>query len=245
MKTVIVVPCYNEADRLDRAAFRDFAAAHAGVTVLFVDDGSTDATGVVLAELAAEEDRFDVLALERNGGKCEAVRQGMMRALGDGAELAGYWDADLATPLDEIPRFAARMAEEPDIDILLGSRVKILGSRIDRRPLRHYFGRLAATAASMTLRLPVYDTQCGAKLFRNNDEVRALFEEPFCSGWCFDVEILARLQKGRRDRGETDVGRGLVELPVRQWSEVAGSKVRPLDFLRAFIQLARIRSRYR
>lgn len=244
MDSVIVVPCFNEAERLDCEAILGYVRRHDGIRFLFVDDGSTDSTRRVLEELTSESDQLAMLALESNGGKCEAVRLGMLRAFEEGAEAVGYWDADLATPLDEIERFRQVLGADSELDVVLGSRILILGADIERRPLRHYFGRVAATAASMTLRLPVYDTQCGAKLFRATEEIRALFAEPFCSGWCFDVEILARLLKARREAGEADPSRGLVELPLKTWRDVAGSKVRPLDFVRAFVQLLRIRRRY-
>jgi hypothetical protein len=124
---------------------------------------------------------------------------------------------------------------------VLGSRVRLLGHDIDRRVARHYLGRVFATAASVTLRLPVYDTQCGAKLFRVSETVEALFAEPFCTGWVFDVEILARLV---RDVGHEAAARRVCELPLERWQDVAGSRVKPIDFARAIGELHRIHRRY-
>jgi hypothetical protein len=103
-----------------------------------------------------------------------------------------------------------------------------------------------ATAASLVLRLPVYDTQCGAKLFRATPAMRAAFVEPFLSRWLFDVEILARLIRDARDRGAAaaDVEASLCELPLQQWHDVAGSRVRPRDFVKAVYELGQIHWRY-
>jgi len=243
----VVVPCYDEGPRLPVAAFRAFAEAHPGFVFLFVDDGSRDDTRAVLESMrAARPAAFRVLAFDRNSGKGEAVRRGMVAAAETGARFLAYWDADLATPLHVLPAFRAIFDERPDLEIVLGSRVKLLGRDIDRRPLRHYLGRVFATAASATLRLGVYDTQCGAKMFRATDTVVAVFREPFTSRWIFDVELLARVLRRRRDEpGGPPAEACLYELPLPVWKDVAGSKVRPLDFFVSFVELLRIHRRYR
>jgi glycosyltransferase involved in cell wall biosynthesis len=239
---VLVVPCYNEAERLPASDFASFAAANRWLTLILVDDGSSDDTLQVLQRLADDVGpRCRVLARQPNAGKAEAVRAGMLEAFALRPRFAGYWDADLATPLQELPRFREQLLAQPQIDIVLGSRVRLLGHDIDRRVARHYLGRVFATVASVTLRLPVYDTQCGAKLFRANDEMQALFAEPFCTGWVFDVEILARLI---RDVGPAAAERKLSELPLNRWVDVAGSRVKAIDFARAIGELNRIRRRY-
>ena len=232
----IVVPCFNEAARLRGDAFRAFCARVADVDFLFVNDGSSDATLERLRELErALPGRVGVLDLPRNGGKAEAVRLGMRAALKSDADAAGYWDADLATPLEEIPRFQAVLRERPEVDLVLGSRVQLLGRTVRRSATRHYLGRVFATAVSQVLRLAVYDTQCGAKLLRNRPELAALFDEPFCVNWTFDVELIARLlRRGSR----------LYELPLDRWEDVAGSKVRPGDFAVGLLELIRIWRRY-
>ena len=241
----IVVPCYNEAARLNVDAFKRFAAQGFPQRFLFVNDGSTDGTRAMLETLRdSDSERFTLHDLPQNGGKAEAVRQGMLRALEGDPEFVGFWDADLATPLAAIPQFCDFLQQKPQLQILVGSRVKLLGRVIERRVLRHYLGRVFATAASMTLRLPIYDTQCGAKLFRATAEIRSLFEEPFRTGWVFDVELLARFLRGRRGNRAEPAEGAIYEWPLDEWRDVAGSKVKLWDFAKAFFELLTIYRTY-
>jgi dolichyl-phosphate beta-glucosyltransferase len=239
----IVVPCYNEARRLDLSAFLDHALRH-NDTFLFVNDGSTDETGALLDEFnEVSPDSFRVLHLPHNRGKAEAVRQGVMQALAVRTNYVGYWDADLATPLEAIGEFRTYLDAHPRVEALLGARVRLLGRTIERRALRHCLGRLFATAAAGVLKLPVYDTQCGAKLFRATDRVRGIFAQPFRTTWIFDVELLARmLETIPTGADPTEL---IHELPLRQWRDIAGSKVKAGDFVRAAGQLASIWRNYR
>jgi glycosyltransferase involved in cell wall biosynthesis len=241
-RTVIVVPCYNESRRLPVADFQQFLD-RPGADLLFVDDGSTDSTVAVLRGICTgRDDRAALLECAKNGGKAEAVRLGMLAAIARGAAFAGYWDADLATPLGDIAGFLGILEARPDIDMVFGSRVKLLGRRVERRASRHYLGRVFATAASTVLRLPVYDTQCGAKLFRVAPATAGLFDEPFCSRWVFDVELIARYI---RTLGSADAAAARIyEFPLLVWRDITGSKVRPGDFLVAFGDMLRIYWKY-
>jgi hypothetical protein len=159
--------------------------------------------------------------------------------------LVGFWDADLSTPLEAVDDFLALAARRPEIDIILGSRVMLMGRDIRREAWRHYLGRVFATGVSLSLGLPVYDTQCGAKVLRANEATAALFAAPFHSPWIFDVELLARYlalpaapgEPARRDR--------IYELAVPVWHHVPGSKLRTADFLRAAFELIYIHHKYR
>lgn len=241
--TAIVVPCYNEAERLRPDLFLEALTTYPWMKLLLVDDGSRDSTRVVLDDLAARSGgQAEVIALARNGGKAEAVRQGMLRALSTGASYAGYWDADLATPFEALPAFLSVMRQNPAIEIVMGSRVQLLGRNIERTAARHYVGRVFATGASIVLRLPVYDTQCGAKVFRANDRVRQLFSAPFQTRWIFDVELLARYLDSQPPDPAAEPGLAgrIYELPLCTWNDAPGSKVRAKDGLRAIADLFRI-----
>jgi dolichyl-phosphate beta-glucosyltransferase len=160
-------------------------------------------------------------------------------------ETIGFWDADLATPLDAIAECLDVFDSQPRVQLVMGARVQLLGRSIQRTPLRHYLGRCFAAAASLVLGIPVYDTQCGAKLFRATPPMLAAFAEPFSSRWIFDVEILARLGGLYRNTAAFSGELPIWELPLRQWHDIAGSKLRARHFLLAVGDLARIALRYR
>lgn len=238
---VVVVPCFNEARRLDERALG--ALADSGrVRLLFVDDGSTDATPGVLERLAATHEAVEVFTLPANAGKAEAVRRGLLVALRGGATVTGYYDADLATPPGELLRMVGLLEASPEVAGMFGCRVARLGSAIERRAARHYLGRAYATLASVALGITVYDTQCGAKLFRVSDSLAAALAQPFPSPWAFDVELLARLLRGDTGAPALDAS-AFVEVPLEHWRDVHGSKLRPGAAAGALIELGLIARR--
>ncbi len=246
-RCTVVIPCYNEQHRLRIDAFEHFLRLdrHTNIYLLFVNDGSTDHTLAMLRDFCARfPGRTACLDQQPNRGKAEAVRLGMLHVIASGqSHFTGFWDADLATPLEQIPDLLAYLAENPRLNMVFGARVKLLGRNIQRRLLRHYLGRFFATTVSLLLQLPIYDTQCGAKLFRITPELIRVLDQPFHSRWIFDVEILARflaLRKGDRHPLRNEI----YEYPLPVWTDVAGSKVRSLDFFRAFAELAAIYFRH-
>jgi hypothetical protein len=102
--------------------------------------------------------------------------------------------------------------------------------------MRHYLGRVFATAASLVLNLGVYDTQCGAKLFRCTPALEAALAAPFASRWAFDVELLSRLTHGP----VALPARRIHEEPLRTWCDISRSKLGVLPMLGAGVDLARI-----
>ena len=244
-RTTIVIPCYNEAARLEVDSFSKFVDEFQDIDFIFVNDGSRDETLAILQRLEARNpERFSVLDQQPNQGKAEAVRGGMNAAFERGNDYVGYFDADLATPLPEISRLLAVLQDNEAVEIVLGSRVQLLGRHIQRRKTRHYLGRVFATVASECLGLRVYDTQCGAKIFRSSALTRALFAEPFITNWVFDVEILARMVTATRGSSFPPVEEMIFELPLNEWVDIAGSRVRPTDFFRAIVEIYQIYRRY-
>src|SRR5712692_6647932 len=122
----------------------------------------------------------------------------------------------------------------------MGSRVKRLGSDIERNAARHYLGRIFSTFASQVLRLPVYDSQCGAKVFRS-ELTGVLFGDRFITRWLFDVEMLARL---RNHLGRDVLLEAAIEVPLTAWREMGGAKLRMTDLIRVPFDLLKILSHY-
>ena len=243
-RCTVIVPCYNEGARLQSSQFHRFLADQPEIRILFVNDGSKDQTLAVLEEARRGfEDRIEIVDKQPNGGKAEAVRCGMLAAIDSGVSYVGFWDADLATPLEAIPEFLALLESNPQLQMVFGSRVRLLGRHVHRRAVRHYPGRVFASVVSLILRLPIYDTQCGAKIFRVNSELRSVLADPFLSRWVFDVEILARFIA--MNHGDPSVLRdSIYEVPLLRWEDVSGSKVHSGDFLKASLDVLRIYRRY-
>ena len=241
IETLVVVPCYNEAARFAAASFISYLDQHPAHAFMLVDDGSRDRTRAVLEDVAhARPQACFVLALERNQGKAEAVRRGMLAAREHQPLFAGYWDADLATPLSLVPEFAALLRQQPNLRLIMGARVRLLGRQIKRRASRHYFGRCMATLISWMLQIPVYDTQCGAKLFRCDAAWEHAFAQPFISRWLFDVEILARYRQAVEKKLLPALNECLYELPLTAWHDVENSHLGLRDGPRVLAELARI-----
>jgi len=241
MQTVhIVIPCYNEAERLPGQELVRFVCENPWATVSLVNDGSTDHTLELLRGLAQRvPERIFVHDLDRNVGKAEAVRRGVLETLHQPFEFVAYLDADFST----LPETLGSMFRwvQPQHRFILGSRVLRAGAIIERSARRHYLGRIFATAASLALNLRFYDTQCGAKIL-GRELVEPLFSEPFSSRWLFDLELLMRL---RRLCGEQAFQSMVIEVPLDRWVDAGNSRIRLVDLLRVPYELLRIRLQYR
>jgi dolichyl-phosphate beta-glucosyltransferase len=239
----IIIPFYNEARRFPEGEFLEFLNHYPDTSFCLVNDGSADETGKMLESLREKfPERILVISMPENEGKAKAVQTGMISAMQHfSCGYFGYFDADLATPLEESFALRSRFLEKPSLEFAFGSRVAILGMRIDRKLYRHLIGRVIATFISRILHLMVYDTQCGAKLFKRSLAVR-VFEKPFITRWLFDVEILARIIGFYGRKNMEDV---VVEVPVSAWIDKGGSKVSWTYGFRVFFDLIRIRNHYR
>lgn len=239
--TFIVVPCYNETARFNKKAFFDFLLQSPHIRMIFVNDGSTDETGQLLNDLEKEVPKqVSCIHLSRNVGKAEAVRQGFLKGFISKPALIGYLDADLAAPISVIQELEGYFSDT-FCEIAIGARIKLLGRKIERNGLRHILGRLFAKTASFVLRLPIYDTQCGAKLFRMTPCLQKVFSFPFTVRWIFDVEILARYLILRKQNKVPDSFQDIcIEHPLNKWVDREGSKVNVQAFIFGAVDIFKV-----
>ncbi len=231
--TSIIIPCYNEAARLDVNSFIEFALQEKHVKLVFIDDGSKDTTIQVLTNiLKAVPDRVDVLIMKKNQGKAEAVRHGLNFAAKRGDDLIAFLDADLATPLNAILDFISVAKRLPEIDVVFGSRCGGMGRRVYRKIYRKGISLICAFLGRLATGLPIRDTQCGAKLFRNNTAFRRSLSEPFKAGWLFDIELFLRISDPSLSQKKR-----FFEFPVIQWTEIPGSKIKVRDIFKSGLKM--------
>ncbi len=241
----IVIPCFNEAQRLPVKRLLDFQRARPWLRWIMVNDGSRDTTLDLLQDMRRHRPaHVHVVDLTDNGGKAEAVRQGIQVAWQDQPDYVGYWDADLAAPMDGIQQFTELLDSRPDIDVVIGARIPMLGRNIQRHWLRGMVGTASAALASWALGQTFRDTQCGAKLFRVTPVTRQAFSEAWQSRWLFDVELFARLICSWNRPGEPCFAERVYEYPLSEWQEVPGSSLTIRDYFRAAADLCQIRWRY-
>jgi dolichyl-phosphate beta-glucosyltransferase len=220
----VVIPAYNEAQRLPATLDRVRSYLEgAGISheIVVVDDGSRDGTeGVARARGAA------VVRDEANRGKGHAARRGMLLARG-GRRL--MTDADLSTPIEELPRLMAPL--DLGYDVAIASRA-LPGSRIEvhQPAYREAVGRLFNVCVRLLAVPGLRDTQCGFKLF-TAAAAQASFEPARLDGFSFDVETLFLARRR---------GFRIAEVPVT-WRNDAATRVGPMNGLRAFVDLGRIR----
>ena len=241
-QTIICVPCYNESKRLDKEAFISAVNEHSDIAFLFVNDGSKDNTLDVLNELAEKHANLQVLNLEKNVGKAEAVRLGILQALQSpqSPHYVGFYDADMATPLTDLYEMVKQIKMN-QLYLITGCRFKRMGGDIERRYSRFILGRIFATFAANVLKLPIYDTQCGTKVL-DCRVAKEIFATPFVSKWIFDIELFARtiIKFGYQNALSK-----IIEFPLSAWKDVRGSKLQTKDMFRQPIDLLKIHNHYK
>lgn len=241
LKILLIIPCYNEAERIPFEQFEDFLSnpKNANIQFLFVDDGSQDDTKSAIKSFAEKHEKVESLILPKNVGKGNAIRQALVENTHRDFDFIGFTDADLAIPLNEINNFIELSAQFQKHVIISAARVKLLGySNIKNSIFRHVVSRSFATLISFLLKLPIYDSQCGAKLYHKS--IFPIFEKPFISKWLFDVEVLFRIKQFIPNSENK-----IFEVPLRQCINPPGSKIKASYYIKAPIDLLKIYFHYR
>lgn len=245
---LLIIPCYNEESRIDLNHFHNFQknlpsqaiSRNYQIYYLFANDGSKDQTANKISNFIQQNQLSGTWAIfnnPTNTGKANVISNAyrwQKQNLNLSFDWVGYWDADLATPLYEIFNMLSyRDLFYPEKKAIFASRVLKLGSRIIRKPLRHYLGRVFATAVYLALRVGSYDSQCGAKLF-SKDIADLALSENFISPWIFDVEIMLRIKEQH-----------ITEYPLKEWEDIPGSKIKIFkEAFRVLNHLYKIRQAY-
>lgn len=241
MTVAVVVPCFNEALRWSDDYWTDILQVP-DFRILFVDDGSSDATRA-RAEATVAGTSSEVLRLSINAGKAEAVRTGMRHLLErDDVSVVGYLDADGAFNREDIEALMVAYRQKVtggDFEAAWSSRVALAGRDIARSGSRHYIGRLVATFVSLGYGQIPYDTQSGYKLFQPSEQLKTCLAEPFRTRWLFELELLARWQ------GMTGNQLRVWEEPLQYWHDVPGSKITGKESLRVIKELLSVKREQR
>jgi dolichyl-phosphate beta-glucosyltransferase len=234
MELSVIIPAYNEEKRFGPRlgqVLEYLRSNYPSFELIVVDDGSQDRTANVVRSAIAAEPRARLISYQPNQGKGYAIRQGVLASQGD---IVLFTDADLSTPLDEIPRALAQLQ---NVHVVIGSR-DLPGADIRlKQPLHR---RLASEVFKWVRYLMVglwdlSDTQCGFKAYRG-PVARQLYALAHVDRFMFDVEILYLAERARLR---------ILEMPVR-WTDVAGSKVRFWEGLVNMVRdLWRIRQKHR
>lgn len=238
----VVIPCYNEEERLLSQQFLNFVNTNTGYHLCFVNDGSKDNTLHVLKDLQkGREDYITVYDCKKNGGKAEAVRLGMLHmAKKQDLDYIGFLDADLSTDLADFDDLV-KTIETSNFKIVSGSRISRMGANITKESARKIISLTINFIIRKILSMNFKDTQCGAKIF-HKDVIDVAFGKKFVTRWIFDVEIFKRMTI---EFGLKKAKSMLCEQPLKRWIHADGSKLSMKDSVKIVMQLAQIAWVYR
>lgn len=238
----VVIPCYNEEERLLSDEFRQFVARNLGYHLCFVNDGSTDNTLELLQELRkGNEEHISIYDCETNGGKAEAVRLGMLHLAEQSQfDYIGFLDADLSTDFNDFQDLVHTISHS-DYQVVSGSRIARMGANITKESARKVISMCINFIIRKTLGMEFRDTQCGAKIM-TREIVKYTFQRKFLTKWLFDVEIFMRM---RHIYGLKKAQSMLCEKPLNRWVHADGSKLSFKDSLKIVGQIGQIALHYR
>jgi len=219
INVTVVSPLFNESERFNYRHWSQILDNNTTTNFLLVDDGSNDNLDYI-SLLQRNYKNVFFLKLEKNFGKANAVRLGIMYATTHpalNAEILGYLDFDNSILESEIKRLidlsSKLLNTFKGYDSLWASRVKLSGREISRSNMRHFYSRLIVTIIGLNYPYLPYDSQCGFKLFLNDTRLKNSLQAPFVTRWFLDLELLIRM---------TILGRKKLEIweePLSAWRE--------------------------
>lgn len=216
MRYSIIIPAYNEAERLPASLEKVFACIAAqgwDAEVIVVNDGSKDTTPQIVLQQMPQRKNLRLVENPGNRGKGYSVRHGMMEGKG---EVLLLTDADLSSPITEAGKLFA--AIEQGSDIAIGSRWRDPSTQTVRQSwYRQLGGRFLNIVIQLLLGLDIKDTQCGFKAFTRR-AAQGIFPPQRTERWGFDPEILYLAKK---------LGLKIAEVPV-EWAHDDRSKISPV-----------------
>ncbi len=224
---VLVIPCFNEEDRLDSSYFKKLLLEFNSIVdikkykliLLFVNDGSTDQTVQKVKDINLEDNVW-ITNLPFNVGKANAIRAGFLRALESKVEYVATLDADGAFSNTEVARKLMQVIEmrekEETFDLVSFARIRIAGSSIDRKSSRHIIGRIVSGLMNLGVSQKIYDFQSGFKIYSGNLLQQNIFMNSFKTRWFMEWELVNRSQ-------EKII---IIEIPIKLWKDVGGSKIK-------------------
>ncbi len=209
--TLVVIPTYNEVESLPRQVAAVLEAAPE-VGVLVVDDGSPDGTGAIADALAAADHRVRVLHRHRKEGLGRAYLAGFDVGLEGGATVLVEMDADGSHPASALPVMLDRLAADPGVGLVVGSRWVEGGSVVNWPWRRLALSRAANAYARFMLGVPVRDVTAGYRAYRA-EVLRELGPDVRSRGYAFQIDLALRTH---------DAGWRIAEVPIEFRERTAG-----------------------
>lgn len=214
MKICLIIPLYNESNRLNPEYFK--AISDMKIDLIFVNDGSSDDTLVKLKNLSF---RKYIISYKNNKGKGEAIRAGINYAINEKYDLIGYLDSDGAFSVESVIKIIKIAKKEfitnNKLGLIIAARVNLSGREIIRTNGRKIVSHIIKFILSLILKSKPYDTQSGFKILRNTNNLKNITRNKFYTKWFFDVELIEGIKKEYY----------VYEIPVDRWVDVKGSKL--------------------
>ena len=232
----LVIPCFNEAKRLEVSYWRKIITAPNlnNTKFIFLDDGSSDGTFEVLNGFT-KYSRVEAVSLSVNAGKANAIRSAFQKILETSffdCYLIGFIDSDSSFDAQEVIDILSCIENQAKVfDAFFYSRVKLSGSQIRRSEIRHVISRIIYTFIARGWNWAPYDTQSGFKVFRNSDVMKDIISSPFRTRWFFDIELMNRLSMMMGSQ------LNIKELPLHYWQERSGSKIKARKYFSIFREI--------